>query len=164
MIKWKHLKPRSKTGLIILLTLLAITGVWWGRDAYTIYRVTQRADHALADAGFTTYTVRRKVYREATGPLSGVAWYNYTLANAASLKASRAYAKYQGKDDSRLTLTNSPIVYRVVLTPPGTKTGKWTAEIYLDTNDALKDSSRPAFVRRLNQSSRRVLKLKQGDR
>ncbi|WP_262316104.1 hypothetical protein [Lacticaseibacillus parakribbianus] len=164
MTKWQNLKLRRKTGLIILLTLLAITGLWWAHHAYATYQVTQRANHALADAGYAKYTVRRKVYREATGPFSGIAWYNYTLANAESLKASRSYAKFQGKDTRHLTLKNCPIVYRVVLTPPGTRNGKWTAEIYLDTNDALKDSSRPAFVRRLSQSSRRVLRLRQGDR
>ncbi|WP_225047630.1 hypothetical protein [Lacticaseibacillus kribbianus] len=51
----------------------------------------------------------------------------------------------------------------MVLTPPGTKDGKWDAVIYLDPNAALRDGDRPAYVQRLNVRSRRTLKLRAQD-
>ncbi|WP_225047629.1 hypothetical protein [Lacticaseibacillus kribbianus] len=67
-MKWQNMGTKGKALLIVAVALLAVTGVWFGWRAPTLHRVAQRTDHALADAGYTKRTVRRRVYKEATGP------------------------------------------------------------------------------------------------
>lgn len=152
-------KKRLKPILVVLLLVVLTAGVLIGKHVYHQYQLTQLMNRTLQANGYSHLTVRRFLYKEETGPYSGIYWYEATFANKETLKASYHYEKQRGHSTKDLTLANSPIVYRVVLLPPGTKIKKWTATIYLDTNQALKDSDRTPAVVQLNKKSLRNLTM-----
>lgn len=80
-----------------------------------------------------------------------------------TLVASYKYQNYLHKKSKHLTIENCPIVYRVILSPPGTKIKHWTAEIYLDTNQALRDGNQTDYIQRLNEHSHRNLNMRVQD-
>jgi hypothetical protein len=152
-------KQRTRIALRILLALILIVGFFGGKRAYQHYQIQQMMNQALKLNGYPNLTVRRSLYKEESGPFSGIYWYEATFANQETLKASYRFEKQRGHSPKHLTLTNSPIVYRVVLNPPTTKVNAWTATIYLDSNRAIKDSDQSPDVLRLNKVSLRKLKM-----
>jgi hypothetical protein len=150
---------RTKIVLKILLALILIVGIFGSKHAYQHYRLKQMVNQTLALNGYKNLTVRRSLYKEETGPFSGIYWYEATFSNQETLKASYRFEKQRGHSPEHLTLTNSPIVYRVVLNPPTRKVNAWTATIYLDSNRAIKDSDQSPDVLRLNKASLRKLKM-----
>lgn len=160
MIRWNNLTQRKKTMLATGLLIIAVAGGVFCKFAYHRYQLTSKITESLKSKGYRVLKVRRPLYREETGPFSGLIWYEYTFTNQDSLKASYHYQKIHGNAKKRLTLTNSPIVYRVVLEPPTAKVKQWSAVIYLDTNQRLKDSERSEDVLSLNIKSLRTLSVK----
>lgn len=164
MRQWHKLAKRTRIWLVIWLSLIVLVGGVFAKITYDRYQLQQKVNRTLKLNGYPDLMARRRVYKEETGPFSGLIWYEYTFSNKQSLQAGYQYRHDQGKPDKQLTLQNSPIVYRIVLIPPGTKLKEWQAYIYLDTNEALRDSTRSKYVTHLNKTSLQPLKLQAADR
>ncbi len=147
----------------LFLCFCLIGAILFIRNIYGNYQAQQRIAHTLKLNGYTKIVPRSSVRKESTGPFSGISWYEYTFSTKQTLVASYKYQNSLHKKSKHLTIKNCPIVYRVILTPPGTKIKHWTAEIYLDTNQALRDGNQTDYIQRLNEDSRRSLNMKTQD-
>ncbi len=150
--------------VILLLCFCLFAGIFYIKAAYDKDQAQQKIESALKYNGYTNRVPRSLVHKEETGPFSGIKWYEYTFATKKTLVASAQYQNSVKKHSKKLTLKNCPIVYRVILTPPTTKVKHWTAEIYLDTNQALRDGNQNAYVQQLNKSTDKSLRMRTQDR
>lgn len=164
MLRWRQ-RHRSASWLMgIMLVVGLVIGGYFAKGAYDNYRVQRKIERALTRNGYPTSQRRSAVIREASGPFSGVSWYDYTFATPETLRLSQQYQLHQHGKKQAVTQENCPLVYRVILTPPTEKVARWSAVIYLDTNQPLRDSpTRSAAVQRLQEKTRRPFKLQPTD-
>lgn len=156
-----HKSLSTLAGLFLCLCLIG--AIFFMRNIYGNYQAQQRIEHTLKYNGYTNIVPRSSVRKESTGPFSGISWYEYTFSTEQTLATSYEYQDSFHQKSKHLTMKNCPIVYRVILTPPGTKIKHWTTEIYLDTNQALRDGNQTDYIQHLNDNSRRSLKMKTQD-
>ncbi|WP_412989541.1 hypothetical protein ACLJJ6_00585 [Pediococcus siamensis] len=145
--------------LIIIFSILVGTGSYLAKVTYDNYQAKQKIVKTLKANGYSNIVPRSSVRKEATGPFSGISWYDYTFATSKTLQISRQYQQLKLHKDTFLTLKNCPIVYRLILTPPTTKVSHWTVELYMDTNQALRDDNQSSYIQHLNQVSHKTLKV-----
>ncbi|CAM3294355.1 hypothetical protein [Lactiplantibacillus plajomi] len=144
-------------GGLVLVSL--VIGGWFAKTKYDNQVAQRRIERALTANGYHMRVMRRNVQSEASGPFSGISWYQCTFSNPRTLRASVGYQQHRQRPTDRLTISNCPIVYRVVLKPPTAKVRRWTAVIYLDDNQEMTYSERAPYVESLTTKSRRALPL-----
>lgn len=163
----RHLIRNHKlitTMLLLILSILIIAGAFIIKHSYDNHQAEQKIERTLSYNGFSNKVSRSSVRKESTGPFSGINWYETTFSNDTTLKESYTYNKRLDHTTKHLTLKNCPIVYRVILTPPTSKVKEWTTEIYLDTNQNLRDGNQSSYIQKLNQDTHKTLKMKSQDK
>ncbi|GEP20012.1 hypothetical protein [Pediococcus argentinicus] len=147
-----------------VLSILIIAGSFIIKHSYDNHQAEQKIESTLSYNGFSNIVSRSSVRKESTGPFSGISWYEITFSNNTTLKASYTYNKQLDRTNKNSTLKDCPIVYRVILIPPTSKVKEWTTEIYLDTNQKLRDGNQSSYIQKLNKDTRKTLKMKSQDK